>query len=86
MAWSFEWNDMNVIWEAADMDSCGFFPMELTNSPDILKTPAVCATGRIWQLRRLDQYENRQNRLPPSVGFLVVLGLAVFCICKITKR
>lgn len=79
---------MNVIWEweAADRDSCGFFPMEETRQSEIFQEAHFGAAGRILQLRRLAQYENRQNRFPPSVGILVVLGLAVFCICKITKR
>lgn len=88
MAWCWKWSDMSVIWdwEAAGRDSCGFFPMAETEPPNLLQEPTLSATGHIWQLRRLGQYENRQNRLPPSVGILVVLGLALFCICKITKR
>lgn len=88
MVWYWKWNDMDVLWdwEAADRDSCGFFPMGEMEFSGLPQEPTLSATGHIWQLRRLGQYENRQNRLPPSVGILVVLGLAVFCICKMTKR
>lgn len=38
------------------------------------------------ELRRLGPYENVGNRIPPSVGVLVVLLLAAFCIWKAVGR